>query len=101
MDHLLAGFSTLQDLVGSGELFRGAYIDRGTKLRVYTLMTGLDIPAGRVQELLQTAYSEWTAYQEKLARGSNTASMFGGLDFSSQDNDRGSVFRQLAQQKKR
>ena len=101
MEHLLAGFSTLQDLVGSGELFRGAYIDRGAKLRVYTLMTGLDIPAGRVQELLQTAHSEWTAYQEKLTRGSSAASMFGGLDFSSGDSDRGSVFRQLAQQKKR
>ena len=101
MDHLLAGFSTLQDLVGSGELFRGAYIDRGAKLRVYTLMTGLDIPAGRVQELLQTAHTEWTAYQEKLARGSSAASMFRGLDFSSGDSDRGSVFRQLAQQKKR
>ena len=100
MDHLLTGFSTLQDLVGSGELFKGAYVDRSKKLRVYTLMTGLDIPAGRVQELLQTAQSEWIGYQEKLARGNDTVSKFSGLDFSSGNEARDSVFRRLAQQRK-
>ncbi len=97
MNQLMRGFETLRELVGSGELFRGAYVDKGAKLRVYTLMAGLSLPGGRVGELLQAARAEWGAYQAKLQRGAG-GGVFADCDFNAAGGD--DVFLRLAQRKR-
>lgn len=100
MQHLMEGFVTLQQLAGVGTLFRGAYIDRGQKAKVYTLLTGLAAPQDRVGELVQDTRHEWQAFQDKFQESGDD--LFSGLDFleSSSPSGTHNVFRALAKGKK-
>ena len=51
MDSLSYGFDTLGSLCPKATVHRGIYEDNKDSLRLYTIVSGLDIPKKRLQQL--------------------------------------------------
>jgi len=57
--NILSAFETLKELTNSADLFRGVYPqDRASKVRLYTLMSGLAMPRDRIGAFVDDARQE-------------------------------------------
>ena len=53
MDSLSYGFDTLSSLCPNATLHRGIYEDEKPTLRLYTMISGLGLPKGRLEQFAQ------------------------------------------------
>jgi cell division GTPase FtsZ len=57
-DAINNGFGTLANITGGATIYRGVYSEKGDKITVYNILTGLSRPTSRIEELRRFTSSE-------------------------------------------
>jgi hypothetical protein len=99
------------EIMRGGYAFSGVYADPSvySKLKLYVLFGGLDLPLERVAELARDTQGEYEVLQEKLAQVSNPKSQIPNLPFlegglrleRGEHGEEDNVFAQMARKRKR